>query len=137
MKRVVNFATAKKLIKRDKFGTNLSEWVEFEAGKNELDILDKDAYYQSKTNERFFVYDGEGELELESECIKQYDFEHLNVFFLDFFLANQKHHKDADKTDKKLIDEFVTLLNSQFESDKPKFLPPYYAAIQAKLLNGL
>lgn len=137
MTRIVNFSTSKKLIKRDKFGTNLSDFVEFSAGKNELEILDNAAYYQSKQNERFFIYGGNGELELESDCVKRYDFEHLNVFFLDYYLNNLKHHKNADKADKKLIDEYVALLNAQLESDEKKIIPPYFAAIQAKLVNGL
>lgn len=137
MSRIVVFKTPKRLIIRDKFGTNLSEFVEFKAGKNELKILDKDAYYQSKENEQFFVYDGVGELDLEVDCKKRYDFEFLNVFFLDYFLAQAKHHQNADETDKKLVEEFVELLNTHLEEKTQKIIPPYFAAIQAKLVNGL
>lgn len=137
MNRTVNFKNDKTLIMRDKFGTNLSEFVEFKAGKHELKVLDKDAYYQSKKNEQFFIYDGNGELDLEDDCKKRYDFEHLNIVFLDYFLSHLKHHPDADKVDKKLIDDYISLVDEQLESGQKKIIPPYFSAIQAKLVNGL
>ena len=137
MSRIVNFNADKMLIMRDKFGTNLSDFVEFKAGKNELKILENTAYYQSKENERFFVYDGTGELDLEADCQKCYDFSHLNVVFLDYYLTHLKHHPNADEVDKRLIDEFVSLLDSQLKSEVQKITPPYYSAIQARLVNGL
>lgn len=128
MNRIVYFDKDLELIMRDKFGTNLSDFIDFKAGKNELIVLDKDAYYQSKQNERFYIYDGFGELNLQKDCVKRYNFEYLNPIFLDHFLATSKHHKQADDIDKKLIDEFIFLFDKHLNGDK-KILPPYFNEI--------
>lgn len=128
MNRIVYFHKDLQLIARDKFGTNLSDFINFKAGKNELMILDKDAYYQSKDNERFYIYDGVGELDLRKDCIKKYAFEYLNPAFVDHFLATTHYPRLADKSDKRLIDDFLFLFDKHLRGDK-KINPPYFEEI--------
>jgi hypothetical protein len=135
MTRSVIFADEIELIKRDKFGTNCSEWQKFTAGTHNLDILDKDFYYQSRENERFFIYDGVGDLKL-SECTKKYDFEKINVIFLSHYIANDEHHADADAVDKALIEDYAELYDKFVKGDE-SINPPYFKELEQKLVNGL
>lgn len=104
-----------------------------QARANELEIPCENGYYQSVDNERFFIYDGQGELDFENECTKQYDFSKLNVRFLDYFLGTQKHHPNADENEKKVIENFISLmeLNEKFGN---KITPPYYTAALTLIL---
>lgn len=132
-KRVLNLAKDYELILKDRFGNSLSKKFVLKAGKNELEIPCENGYYQSTDNERFFIYDGQGELDFENECTKQYDFSKLNVRFLDYFLGTQKHHKNADENEKKVIENFISLmeLNEKFGN---KITPPYYTAALTLIL---
>lgn len=129
-KRVVSVAKDYELILKDRFGNALDKKFVLKAGKNELEIPQNCGYYQSLQNERFFIYEGEGELDFEKECTQKYDFEKLNVCFLDYFLGNsqKKHHENADENEKKLIESFVKLMEFNEKCEKPKIVPPYYAA---------
>lgn len=128
-KRVVNTAKDYELILKDRFGNSLSKKFILKAGRNELEIPYDNGYYQSIDNERFFIYEGEGELDFKSECTKQYDFSKLNVKFLDYFLGNfqKKHHKNADENEKKTIESFVALMDFN-EKTGNKITPPYYTS---------
>ena len=136
MKRVVNSARERQLILKDRFGNALDKVFTLPAGKSELEIPEHCGYYQSLENEFFFIYDGAGELDLERECVQKYDYEKLNVRFLDYFLGNgcKKHHKNADENEQKLIESFVKLMDFNEKFEKPKILPPYYAAALTLIL---
>ena len=136
MKRVVNSAKDYELILRDRFGNDLDKKFTLKAGKNELEIPAHCGYYQSLENEFFFIYEGEGELDLESECVQKYDYEKLNYRFLDYFLGSacKKHHANADENERKLIESFVKLMDFNEKFEKPKIVPPYYAAILTLIL---
>lgn len=135
MKRAVRFKRDLELVLKDRFGTALDEFKPYKAGLNELEIPAHCGYYQSKNNECFFVYDGDGELELESECVKKYDFENLNVKFLDFYLGERKHHAHADESEKRLVEDFCVLFSLNEMCEKPKIVPAYYAAILDKIFG--
>lgn len=137
-KRVVNTAKDYELILKDRFGNALDKKFVLKAGKNELEIPQNCGYYQSVQNERFFIYEGEGELDFEKECTQKYDFEKLNVRFLDYFLGNlqEKHHENADENEKKLIKSFVELMEFNEKYEKPKIIPPYYAAVLTLIFVG-
>lgn len=134
--RQINFSEDIELIFRDKFGNDLAKFQKFQKGENELIIPSKDGYYQSKTNKQFFIYEGEGVLEFPSDCLKKYDFEHLNLVFLDYYLINNKHHPNADKFDKKQIKDYLELYEKHENGDF-KINPPFFDEIEEKLLNGL
>lgn len=136
MKRIVNSTRDYELFLRDRFGNTLDKKIILKAGKNELEIPAHCGYYQSSQNEFFFIYDGAGELDLESECLKKYDFEKLNVRFLDYFLGNscKEHHKNADENERKVIESFVELMNFNEGFDEPKIVPPYYTMILTLIL---
>lgn len=137
MKRAVNFGKDYELVLKDRFGNPQGEFINYKAGLNELEIPSHAWYYQSKDNERFFIYEGEGELELESECTQDFNFENVNVVFLDFYLANQKHHKNADESDRKLVEKFVILFSLNELCEKAKIVPPYYEKLMNAILGEL
>ncbi len=135
MTRSVIFANEIELIKRDKFGTNCSEWQKFTAETHNLEILDKDFYYQSRENERFFIYEGTGTLDL-TQCTKKYDFEKINVYFLSHYIAKGEHHADADDVDKALIEDYAELYDKFVKGDE-SINPPYFKELEQKVVNGL
>ena len=132
--RTIKFEEAKELILRDRFGNDITDFVKFETGENALFITNS-GYYQAKNNQRYFIYDGEGDLNL-NECKKCFDFTNLNLFYLDYFLSNLKHHDSSDKADRELIELYAELLNTHLEGDE-RINPPYFSEIQQKLLKGL
>ncbi len=136
MRRQVEAKKDYKLILKDRFSNPQGKAFELKAGLNELECPAFGGYYQSEDNERFFIYEGEGVLELEIECVKEYNFENINMTFLDFYLGNHKHHKNADESDKKIIENFLTLFNLNEMLEKPKIVPPFYAAILARIFNN-
>lgn len=138
-KRVVNCAKDYELILKDKFGNALSRKFILKAGKNELEIPQKGGYYQSLDNERFFIYDGEGELDFENECGEEYEFTKLNIKFLDYFLGHfqTKHHFNADENEKKLIEKFIALMDFNEKFKKPKIVPPYYTSTLTLIFASL
>ena len=145
--REITFETSKELVLKDKFGNDLSEWKIFKLEKTgsgaeisqkfTLEIPQKDSYYQSRENERFFIYDGVGELKL-SECTEKWDFSEINLPFLDYFAAKGEHEPSADDKDKELIEKFMDF-QSKFGTDfeKLKIKPPYYKFILETLATGL
>lgn len=135
MTRKIKFERDLELVSKDRFGNTLLPFKMYKAGLNELEINAHCAYYQSKENKCFFVYDGEGELDLERECTKKYDFEKLNLAFLDFYLGERKHHKNADESDRALIEDFCVLISLNEMLEKPKIVPAYYAAILDKIFG--
>lgn len=135
MKRKILNNKDYELVLKDKFGNNLGLFFTLKAGENELEIPFNNGYYQSKNNEQFFIYDGDGVLNFESECIKKYDFEELNLHFLDYFLGNGEHDKNADSVDIKLIDDFFELLNFNETQEKAKITPPRYDFLLGKVFK--
>ena len=145
--REITFETSKELVLKDKFGNDLSEWKSYKCEKNAdgaetatkftLEIPQKDSYYQSRENERFFIYDGTGELKL-SECTEKWDFSEINLPFLDYFAAKGEHEPSADDKDKELIEKFMDF-QSTFgtDFDTLKIKPPYYKFILETLATGL
>lgn len=123
------------IILKDKFGNDLSKPFEVEKGQSALKIPLKDGYYQNAKGEKFFIYDGKGELIFEEDCTTEYDFSHLNFHFLNTFLGTNKHHKNADEKDKKLIKSFCELLEKNLNNPNKTIKPPYFAAIENKLFN--
>lgn len=132
MTRKLNFQSDIELKLRDKFGNDLTKFKKFLAGENELKVPSKDEYYQSKDNQQFFIYEGDGVLEFPSDCLKRYDFEHLNLVFLDYYLIHQKHHPNADSYDKKQISDYIYLSNN----NDGKIKPPYFDEVESKLIDG-
>lgn len=141
--RIVIFDKSYELILKDKFGNDLSSFKRYTCDTNEdgeevatkfsLEIPQKDGYYQSKDNERFYIYKGEGELDL-SECVK-WDFEKLNVVFLDFYLTQNRHNFAADEVDRASIERFCEF-NTKYGESK-KIVPPYYEKILTQLVMGI
>lgn len=135
MKRTIQNAKDYELILKDRLGNALSKPFFIKSGKNELEINAKKQYYQSKEGEKFFIYEGEGILDFENECTKEYNFERLNFHFLNLFLGSGKHHKAADENDIKIINDFLALLEFN-EKNHNKIKPFYYERITNKLLKG-
>lgn len=132
--RTIKFSKEKMLILKDKFGGDITDFKKFYEGENALYITNS-GYYQSRENERFYIYEGSGELNL-NECRTRYDFTGLNLVYLDFYLSNLKHHESADKADRDIIELYAELLNKHLEGDT-RIKPPYFEEIQQKLLKGL
>lgn len=137
MSRIVNFSKDYELVLKDRFGNPQGEFITYKKGENELEIPSHAGYYQSKNNERFFIYEGDGVLELESECIKEYNFENLNIVFLDFYLINQQHHAQADESDRKIVENFTMLFNLNEMCEKAKIVPSYYEKTLERLLGDI
>lgn len=135
MKRAINNAKDYELILKDRLGNAISKPFLIKKGKNELEINAKKQYYQSLEGIKFFIYEGDGILDFENECIKEYDFERLNFHFLNTFLGSGKHHKAADQNDIKIINDFLALLEFN-EKNHNKIKPLYYERITNKLFGG-
>lgn len=135
MKRKVNYqGKGLKLYAKDRFGNVMDiEPLSLRKGEIELEILKNEAYYQDDENVILYLYKGNGILEYEN-TLKKYDFEYLNVAFLDEFLSTNKMPQNADNFDQRLIKEFLEVYALN-EKKKDYILPPFYEAKQSELLS--
>ena len=135
MKRQVKAAKSYELVLKDRLGNTISKPFFLQVGLNELETNLKKEYYQSNENEKFFIYEGIGILDLEKDCIQEFDFERLNFHFLNYFLGKNKHHKSADENDKKIINNFLSLLEFNLKNPTKYIKPFYYERIEKKLFD--
>lgn len=95
--------------------------------------LDKLIDFASK--KEMFIYDGEGELDIEY-CFKKYDFRKLYAVEIETFLVTQKYIERTHFRQKKKIQDFIEVLNLNAENQKYMLIPPFYELLEQELLYG-
>lgn len=94
-----------------------------------------DKLIESTSKKEMFIYDGEGELDIEY-CFKKYDFRKLCAVEIETFLVTQKYIERTHFRQKKKIQDFIEVLNLNNESGIYMLVPPLYESLEQELIYG-
>lgn len=94
-----------------------------------------DKLIESTSKKEMFIYDGEGELDIEY-CFKKYDFRKLYAVEIETFLVTQKYIERTHFRQKKKIQDFIEVLNLNNESGIYMLVPPLYESLEQELIYG-
>lgn len=117
----------------DELGKTMASF-EVENGVCELPIYNDMLFYKAK-NARFYVYDGEGELDFR-ECRERFSFEGSSdelVEALDTYLQTRQFPKHTSELHKKRINDFVKLANLNIQKNADYIAPPSFKELESAL----
>lgn len=121
---------------KDRYGNARAEFT-LKNGQNSLAINSLGSYYETKAGLKFFITQGEGELDF-SDTQKKLDFSAIDeatLQVIDFMLYHARAPHNATHAQKQIAQDFIALLDKNIEKQANYLTPQGYQEAQNALLS--
>lgn len=121
---------------KDRYGNARAEFT-LKSGQNSLAINSLGSYYETKAGLKFFITQGEGELDF-SDAQKRLDFSNIDeatLSVIDFMLYHGHAPSDTSAKKKSIAQDFIYTLDKNIQKNASYLTPKGYEEAQNALLS--